>query len=80
MIFRKIPVYNFKNLSFDEVKYLYIIDSIIKNAYNLDKFKNIEIVNLDATKLFDKNLNLLKDIKVSNQTKYSHKNELNLCN
>lgn len=71
---------DFKNLSFDEVKYLYIIDSIIKNGYNLDKFENIEIVNLDATKIFDKNLNLLEDIKVSNKTKYSHENELNLFN
>lgn len=71
---------DFKNLSFDEVKYLYIIDSIIKNGYNLDKFENIEIVCLDATKIFDKNLNLMEDIKVSNQTKYSHKNELNLFN
>lgn len=71
---------NFENINFENVKYVYIIDSIINNSYNLDIFKNIEIVCLDGTKIYDKHLNVIKDIRVANSVKYSHKKEINLFN
>ena len=71
---------NFENINFENVKYVYIIDSIINNSYNLDIFKNIEIVCLDGTKIYDKYLNVIKDIKVANSVKYSHKKEIDLFN
>ena len=71
---------NFENINFENVKYVYIIDSIINNSYNLDIFKNIEIVCLDGTKIYDKHLNVIKDIRVANSVKYSHKKEIDLFN
>ena len=71
---------NFENINFENVKYVYIIDSIINNSYNLDIFKNIEIVCLDGTKIYDKHLNVIKDIRVANSVRYSHKKEIDLFN
>lgn len=71
---------NFENIDFKNVKYVYIIDSIIRNGYNLDKYTNIEIMCLDGTKIFDKGSKFIEDIKVAEQVKYTHKKELNLFN
>ena len=71
---------NFENIDFENVKYVYIIDSIIKNGYNLDIYTNIEIMCLDGTKIFDKDSKFIEDIKVAEQAKYSHKKEVSLFN
>ena len=63
---------DFKNINFRNVKKVFIQNCVIKNAYNLNNYLNIEEVNLDGSELYNENDELIQDVLVSKNTKYTH--------
>lgn len=63
---------DFKNINFINVKKVFIQKCVVKNAYNLNNYLNIEEVNLDGSELYNENNELIQDILVAKNTKYTH--------
>lgn len=64
---------DFKNVDFNKIKKIFIQNSTIQNVFNLDEYENIEIVNLDGSRLYDKEGKQVQDISVAEKTSYTHK-------
>ena len=54
------------------LKKVFIQNCVIKNAYNLNNYLNIEEVNLDGSELYNEKNELIQDVLVSKNTKYTH--------
>ena len=67
---------DFNNIDFSGAENVEIIESNIKNAYDLIDFTNLVSINLDGSKLFDKHGEILEDIKVPKGAQYSHALEI----
>lgn len=67
---------NFESIDFSDVENVNITESKINNAYDLVDFKNLKKVNIDASVLTNKQGEPINDIKVPEETQYSHVAEI----
>ena len=67
---------DFKKINFINVKKVFVQNCIVKNAYNLNDYVSIEDVNLDGSKLYNESEELIEDILVSENTKYTHEKKV----
>lgn len=63
---------DFESIDFSNVENVNVIESKIDNVYDLSDFKNLKKVNIDASVLTNKQGEPVNDIKVSEETQYSH--------
>lgn len=71
---------DFSSIDFKQVEDVAILESIVSNAHDLDEFSEIKSVNLDGSTLFNNEGNLISDIKVSENTVYTHALKLDISN
>lgn len=67
---------DFESIDFSNVENINITESRINNAYDLLDYKNLKKVNIDASALINKQGEPIDDIKVPEETQYSHVAEI----
>ena len=67
---------DFKRINFENVQSVFIQNSIVQNAFDLNKYGHIKKVNLDGTVLYDEDNQELQDINVGENRSYTHQKKL----
>ena len=66
---------NFDGVDVNNIEKLLIQNSLVNNFTNLDSKDNLIEVNLDGSTLYDKDGNLVKDVKVKPEISFSYEDE-----
>lgn len=64
---------DFEFVDLEAVQKIYVFDSVIKNLPDLSKYKDLEKVIFDGSKIIDANGKEIEDALISEHTEYSHK-------
>lgn len=66
----------FNKIDFDNTRALYLQNTVIKNATDIEKYEKLEVVNLDGSRIYTIDGKEVSEIKVSNRTEFSKEQEL----
>lgn len=69
---------DFEKIDFSNATSIFIGQSCIYNAFDLNEYSNILDISLDGSTIYDKSEKELTDIKVSKNTRYSHEENIYL--
>lgn len=66
----------FNKIDLDSAKALYLQNTVVKNATDIENYGELEVVNLNGSKIYTANGTEISKIKVSNRTEFSKDEEL----
>lgn len=67
----------FNKIDLDNTKALYLQNTVIRNAIDIEKYGELEVVNLDGSKIYTADGKEVSKIKVSDRTEFSNEQEIN---